>query len=206
MSRILSCFTNCYGAAGRLDGRRADPRGRHRPPGAGPARPRLRRPGDPRVGRHHREGRRRHGPGVRATTLASTGSRSAAATSAGPTSGPREGVELTERRIRFAGRWFGVPVVVSGAGQPADAGRAPDRRRPPAPARRHGRRARHHRRPGDPQGADPERRGHARPDGRGRPSPRPAQLRHRQHRLLQPGRRPRATSSRRSSTWSATST
>jgi L-ribulose-5-phosphate 3-epimerase len=32
-----------------------------------------------------------------------------------------EGVELTERRIRFAGRWFGVPVVVSGAGQPADA-------------------------------------------------------------------------------------
>jgi inosose dehydratase len=33
-----------------------------------------------------------------------------------------EGVELTERRIRFAARWFGVPVVVSGAGQPADAG------------------------------------------------------------------------------------
>jgi inosose dehydratase len=32
-----------------------------------------------------------------------------------------EGVELTERRIRFAHRWFGVSVVVSGAGQPADA-------------------------------------------------------------------------------------
>jgi inosose dehydratase len=31
-----------------------------------------------------------------------------------------EGVELTERRIRFAHRWFGVKVVVSGAGQPAD--------------------------------------------------------------------------------------
>src|SRR5438270_1798475 len=31
-----------------------------------------------------------------------------------------EGVELTERRIRFAKRWFGVQVVVSGAGQPAD--------------------------------------------------------------------------------------
>jgi L-ribulose-5-phosphate 3-epimerase len=30
------------------------------------------------------------------------------------------GVELTQRRIRFAGKWFGVPVVVSGAGQPAD--------------------------------------------------------------------------------------
>jgi inosose dehydratase len=32
-----------------------------------------------------------------------------------------EGVELTERRMRFARRWFGVSVVVSGAGQPADA-------------------------------------------------------------------------------------
>lgn len=31
-----------------------------------------------------------------------------------------EGVELTERRIRFAKRWFDVPVVVSGAGQPED--------------------------------------------------------------------------------------
>jgi L-ribulose-5-phosphate 3-epimerase len=34
----------------------------------------------------------------------------------------REGVELTERRIRFAARWFGVSICVSGAGQPADAG------------------------------------------------------------------------------------
>jgi L-ribulose-5-phosphate 3-epimerase len=31
-----------------------------------------------------------------------------------------EGVELTERRIRFARRWFGVDLVVSGAGQPAN--------------------------------------------------------------------------------------
>lgn len=30
-----------------------------------------------------------------------------------------EGVELTERRIRFAARWFGVSVCVTGAGQPA---------------------------------------------------------------------------------------
>src|SRR6266852_5716107 len=30
----------------------------------------------------------------------------------------REGVELTERRIRFAARWFGVKVCVSGAGKP----------------------------------------------------------------------------------------
>ncbi len=32
----------------------------------------------------------------------------------------RDGVELTERRIRFAARWFGVTICVSGAGQPAD--------------------------------------------------------------------------------------
>ena len=32
-----------------------------------------------------------------------------------------EGVELTQRRIRFAKRCFGVTTVVSGAGQPADA-------------------------------------------------------------------------------------
>ena len=32
----------------------------------------------------------------------------------------RDGLELTERRIRFAARWFGVPVCVTGAGQPAD--------------------------------------------------------------------------------------
>lgn len=31
-----------------------------------------------------------------------------------------EGVELTERRIRFARQWFNVAVVVSGAGQPAN--------------------------------------------------------------------------------------
>jgi L-ribulose-5-phosphate 3-epimerase len=31
-----------------------------------------------------------------------------------------EGLDLTIRRVRFADRWFGVPVVVSGAGQPAD--------------------------------------------------------------------------------------
>jgi len=32
-----------------------------------------------------------------------------------------EGVALTERRIRFAARWFEVPICVTGAGQPADA-------------------------------------------------------------------------------------
>jgi inosose dehydratase len=31
----------------------------------------------------------------------------------------REGVELIERRIRFAARWFHVATVISGAGQPA---------------------------------------------------------------------------------------
>ena len=31
-----------------------------------------------------------------------------------------EGVELTIRRIQFARKWFGVPIVVSGAGQPSN--------------------------------------------------------------------------------------
>lgn len=31
-----------------------------------------------------------------------------------------EGVALTERRIRFAAKWFQVPICVTGAGQPAD--------------------------------------------------------------------------------------
>src|SRR5206468_8855016 len=33
----------------------------------------------------------------------------------------REGLELTQRRMRFAKRWFHVSIVVSGAGQPVDA-------------------------------------------------------------------------------------
>lgn len=37
-----------------------------------------------------------------------------------------EGVELTERRIRFARQWFGVDVVVSGAGQPTNASERAD--------------------------------------------------------------------------------
>jgi len=32
----------------------------------------------------------------------------------------RDGVELTARRMTFAAQWFGVSVVVSGAGQPVD--------------------------------------------------------------------------------------
>jgi L-ribulose-5-phosphate 3-epimerase len=34
----------------------------------------------------------------------------------------QDGLELTERRIRFAARWFGVSICVTGAGQPVGAG------------------------------------------------------------------------------------
>ena len=34
----------------------------------------------------------------------------------------QEGLDLTERRIRFAARWFNVKICVSGAGQPTDRG------------------------------------------------------------------------------------
>ena len=33
----------------------------------------------------------------------------------------REGLELAQRRMRFAARWFAAKICVSGAGQPADA-------------------------------------------------------------------------------------
>jgi inosose dehydratase len=45
------------------------------------------------------------------------------------------GVTLTERRIRFAARWFGVKICVSGAGQPAN---EPERARVVAALRRLG--------------------------------------------------------------------
>ena len=102
----------------------------------------------------------------------------------------REGLDLTERRIRFAARWFCAKICVSGAGQPRDQA---ERRTIVT----------HLRRLGDiagecgldpgarnPQRADAKRRRNAHSDGRRRASSRPRQLRHRQHRLLQPAADP----------------
>ena len=132
----------------------------------------------------------RDGPGILRPSAPASRSRSAAAMSAEPTSAPVEGVELTERRIRFAARWFGVKICVSGAGQPVDAA---ERQTIIAHLRRLGdtaARVRRDARARNSQGADAKRRGHAGPDERRRPSSRPAQLRYRQHRLLQSGADP----------------
>ena len=149
------------------------------------------------------------GRGVPASSWpVSTRSGSAAATWAGPTSGPSEGFELTARRLRFAERDLSfAPVAVSGAGQPTDPTEREGRDRPPAAARRPGRSRtgldlslETHKGPTQNAGSD------ARTDGRARPSPGPAQLRHRQHRLLQPRGRPGRRAGARSSTSSGAST
>ena len=159
MKRIVSCFTNCYGADGRLD------RGRS---------------SSGRPGLDHLElalrGHNFGGLVIPESAVITEKADDAAAQAfldhlaearrqgqrlqrrRGRTSGRREGLELTQRRIRFAARWFGVSIVVSGAGQPADAAERRIDGRAPAPARRHRRRARDDRRPRDPQGPDPERR------------------------------------------------
>ena len=190
MKRIVSCFTNCYGAAGVWTAVERIRETGHRSPRAGPAGSQLRRPGDPRVGGDHRESRRRRRRRRFATTCARHGVKISGCNVGGADIRTREGVELTERRIRFAARWFGVTICVSGAGQPADAA---ERRTI----------VDHLRRLGDTAGecgvtlALETHKGPTQNAAamlalmeRGRSSPRPAQLRYRQHRLLQPGRRP----------------
>ena len=190
VKRIVSCFTNCYGPAGVWAAAEQSPTGRDRSSRAGAARPQLRRAGHPRIGGDHRESRRCRPSSRSATTSPGTGSRSAAATSAVPTSARREGLELTERRIRFAARWFGV-ADLRHRGRPA-ARTPPSGRSIVENLRRLGDTAAEH-------GVTLALETHKGPtqnatamlalDGRGRPSRGPPQLRYRQHRLLQSGRR-----------------
>ncbi|QEH38237.1 3-dehydroshikimate dehydratase [Aquisphaera giovannonii] len=120
MTRTLSCFTNCYGAAGvyaaaerireagidhlELALRGHDFGGLVIPESAVV----TEKAGDDEAKAFvaHLE---RHGVKVSGCNVGGADIRTA------------EGLELTARRIRFAARWFGVPVCVSGAGQPQDA-------------------------------------------------------------------------------------
>ncbi len=102
----------------------------------------------------------------------------------------REGFELTERRIQFAGRWFAAKICVTGAGQPAD---LHERRTIVAHLRRLGDTACEHgmtlaleTHKGPTQNA----RAMLALDGRDRSSSCPPQLRHGQYRLLQCRHRP----------------
>jgi L-ribulose-5-phosphate 3-epimerase len=119
MNRILSCYTNCYGAAGVWK-----------------AVERIRETGIDHLElalRGHNFGGLVIPESVVVTEkaddsraqafcdhLARFGVKVSGCNVGGADIRTREGVELTERRIQFAARWFGVTVCVSGAGQPAD--------------------------------------------------------------------------------------
>jgi len=117
MPRIVSCFSNCYGAAG-----------------VWPAVERIRE-----TGIHHLElalrGHNLGGLVIPESAVVTEKADDATAQSfvdhlakhkvsvsgcnvGGADMRTDDGVALTERRIRFAARWFGVSICVTGAGQP----------------------------------------------------------------------------------------
>lgn len=120
MQRIVSCFTNCYGAAGvwaAVENIRAAGleclelalRGHNLGGLVIPESAVITEKADDATAKSFCDHLAKHGVKVSGCNVGGADIRTI------------EGVELTERRIRFAARWFGVSVVVSGAGQPADA-------------------------------------------------------------------------------------
>jgi inosose dehydratase len=120
MQRILSCFTNCYGAAGvwtaveriraaGIDHLELALRGHNLGGLVIPESAVITEKADDATARAFCDHLAAHGVKVSGCNVGGADIRT------------REGVELTVRRIRFAARWFRVPVVISGAGQPADA-------------------------------------------------------------------------------------
>ncbi len=120
MRRILSCFTNCYGPSGvraavervraaGIDHLELALRGHDLGGLVIPESAVVTEKADDATAAAFCDLLARHGVAVSGCNVGGADIRT------------REGVELTERRIRFARRWFGVAVVVSGAGQPADA-------------------------------------------------------------------------------------
>lgn len=119
MKRIVSCFTNSYGPAGvRAAVERIRDagiahlelalRGHNFGGLVIPESAVITQKADEPTVRSFLEHMRRHGVAASGCNVGGADIRTT------------EGVELTERRIRFAARWFGVSICVSGAGQPAD--------------------------------------------------------------------------------------
>jgi inosose dehydratase len=119
MQRIVSCFTNCYGAAGvwaavehardaGLEYLELALRGHNLGGLVVPESAVITEKADDATAQAFCDHLARHRVKVSGCNVGGADIRTS------------EGVELTERRIRFAARWFGVNVVVSGAGQPAD--------------------------------------------------------------------------------------
>jgi L-ribulose-5-phosphate 3-epimerase len=120
MKRILSCFTNCYGAEGvwiaaewireaGLDHLELAMRGHNFGGLIIPERAVITEKADDLDAQAFCDHLARHRVTVSGCNVGGADIRTT------------EGVELTERRIRFAARWFGVNVCVSGAGQPQSA-------------------------------------------------------------------------------------
>jgi L-ribulose-5-phosphate 3-epimerase len=119
VNRILSCFTNCYGASGvwtaverireaGIDHLELALRGHDFGGLVIPESAVVTEKADDRTAQAFCDHLAKHGVKVSGCNVGGADIRT------------REGLELTQRRIRFAGRWFGVSIVVSGAGQPAD--------------------------------------------------------------------------------------
>jgi L-ribulose-5-phosphate 3-epimerase len=119
MKRIVSCFTNCYGAAGvwtaveriretGIDHLELALRGHNLGGLVIPESAVITEKADDATAQSFCDHLAAHGVKVSGCNVGGADIRT------------REGVELTERRIRFAARWFGVAICVTGAGQPAD--------------------------------------------------------------------------------------
>ena len=120
MQRILSCFTNCYGAAGvwtaverirdaGIDHLELALRGHNFGGLVIPDSVVITEKADDATAQSFRDHLAKHEVKVSGCNVGGADIRT------------REGLELTQRRIQFAGRWFAVPLVISGAGQPTDA-------------------------------------------------------------------------------------
>jgi inosose dehydratase len=120
MKRVLSCYTNCYGAAGvwtaaariretGIDHLELALRGHNFGGLVIPESVVITEKADDNSAQAVCDHLHRHAVKVSGCNVGGADIRT------------REGLELTERRIRFAARWFAVKLCVSGAGQPADA-------------------------------------------------------------------------------------
>ena len=120
MARILSCFTNCYGPDGvwkaaeyirraGVDHLELALRGHDFGGLVIPESAVVTEKADDSVAQAFVDHLAKHGVGVSGCNVGGADMRT------------EEGVALTERRIRFAARWFKVSICVTGAGQPADA-------------------------------------------------------------------------------------